>query len=696
MKQYLSLVILAFLLFGCGDNQTINTQSNSQTFSVQRGPSSSEIFSIAQKMRLEFSAPLDTSTVNSSTVYLEYVTLEGTFNVGSYPGVEDGTNSVYLTPYEYLYPSSQYQLVVTTDVKDINGRSLDKNYVYSFITDAEVVDSSSFGIRSFKPNDGDTGVLTSVDIVVDFNATLSEEPAYSGANYFSVTYVDVNGTNQDIPGKVKVFNSLLRFVPDAPLPYDTNITVGLISDVQNLYGTSSAVSGTKWSFTTNTAALNPKSDGFFSLNSFKTDKKASALAKYGSKFIVARTGGIDIYEINYTNNIPNAQKISSFEIASPITSMVMNVDYVLVSTLNNGIYILKYQADGTLTLLQNTLVGESIFSVRFGESNTSRMYAVGPTFGLEIFSFDATVNSATPLYEINSTVVGTALDVLEVEQYDNAAGANVKKIYIADYTGGMVILDINGTYISRTDLNASIKRFTFNEDYNGKLGIFAISSSGNAQSLGFDGAIFSNVKTELPGTTSSVYSHVDYIAFISNLYYSNFDKGIIKTSGDYIDNIIYTGGSVVASAYVDAEIDPISNTKITGGFLVALNDDGKIGFYNSESDIDGPTAFLSNNPTANALDANISIYIGDLYLDESQISGDSFNVYDLNSSTPTTPIGVTFSKGIGEQSVIVTLDPDQNVTSGDTYSINISSTFSDKFGQKFNNGVDQNISFIVQ
>jgi len=694
MKQYISLLFLVLFLFGCGDNQTNSSESNTEVFSIQHGLSSDEIFSISQKLLLKFSSPLDTSTVNSDSVYLEYISPEGALNVGSYTGVNNDTNSVYLTPYEYLYPSSQYRLVVTTDVKDINGRSLDKNYEYSFVTDAEIVDSSSFGIRSLKPNDADTGVLVSVDIVVDFNATLSAEPEYSNQSYFSVTYEDVNGT-QNIPGKIEVFNSLLRFTPDNPLPYDTNITVGLVSDVQNLYGTSTSVSGTKWNFVTNSEELQPKSNGFFSLNALVTGKKTSSLAKYGSKFIVARTEGIDMYEINYIDNIPNTQKLSSFEISSPITSMVIDDKYILVSTLSNGIYILQYQADGTITLLQNNLVGESIFSVRFGETNTSRIYAVGPTFGLEIFSFDSTANSTTPLYEINTSIVGTALDVVEVDQYDNNASSNVQKLYIADYSGGMVILDINGTYISRTELNASIKRFTFNEDYNGKLGIFAISSSGKSQSLGFDGAIFSNVKTQLPGTTSSVYSHVDSVDFTSNLYYSNFEKGIIKTSGDYIDNIIYTGGSVVASAYVDAEFDPIYDAKITRGFLVSANEDGTIQFYNATSDTEGPSYIYGEYPTANTLDANISIFLSDAYFDEAQIRDTSFKVYDLNVST-TNPINVSFSKSIGELSMIIVLDPEVNVTSGDTYLVNISASFSDKFGQKFNAGVDKNISFVVE
>jgi len=689
MKHYFSLIFLALLLLSCGENQDNN--SGSQQLSIKRGISSSEIFSIAQKMRLEFSAPLNTSTVNSSTVYLEKLASneeETTEIVGSYTGVSAGTNKIYLTPYEYLKPSSQYQIVVTTGVEDVDGHSLSHQYIYPFTTDAEDVNSSSFGIRSLKPADSATDVIVNIDIVVDFNATLSAEAEYSGNHYFDVTYEDNDSVVHEISGNVEVFNSLLRFKPNVALPYDTNITVGLSEDMKNMYGTISAVAGTKWSFTTKTQESSPSSDGFYPMNRFQTDKKSSSLAKYGSKFVVARSGGIDMYEITYTNRVPNARKLSSFDIPPAITSMTMDMEYILISTINNGVYVLKYQTDGTVTLVENVLSDETIFSVKFSESNSSRIYAVGPEYGLEIFSFDSATDTIESEHHILPSVVKTALDVEEVESYDEEADAQVKKIYIADYLGSMIILDINGTLISQTDLNSSIKRFTFNEDYNGKMGIFAISSSGISQGLDFNGTIFSNVSTNLPGTISSVYSHVDPEG-PSNLYYSNFEHGIIKTSGDYVDNIIFTGGSVVSSAYVNAD------SNMTAGFLVAVNEDGTVGFYNAMSDIQGPMYSGNDHPASDSLDANISLYLSDSYFDEEQISAENFKLYDLNVSS-TEPIAMSFSKTMGGESVTITLNPDENVTDEHTYSISISSTFSDKFGHKFNDGVDQNISFVVE
>jgi len=699
MKQYIPLVFLTFLLFGCGDSQDSSESLSSQTqqFSIQRGPSNSELFSIAQKMRLEFSAPLDASTVNSNTVYLQelFSIEEPPFTVGSYTGITEGTNKIYVTPYTYLRPSSTYQIVVTTGVKDIDGRSLANDYVYPFTTDADSVDSSSFGIRSLKPGADETDVLVNVDIVVDFNATLSEEAAYSGTNYLSVSYVDVNGTSQNVSGLVEVFNSLLKFIPNSQLPYDTNITVNLDPSIQNIYGTTSSVSLTSYSFRTRTQESSPRSSGFYDINTTQTGVASSALSKYGSRFIVARTGGIDMYEINYTDSLPNATKLSSFVIDSSITSMQMDANYILLSTIGNGIYLLSYQENGTVTLVQNSLLGESVFSVRFGESSSSRVYAAGPKFGVEIFDFNATTNILTSLYEINTSVVGTALDVVEVEKYDNIASADVKKLYIADYMGSMVILDINGSYQTKVDLNSSIKRFTFNETYDGKSGIFAISSSGKVQGLGFDGAIYSNVKTDLPGTISSVYSHVEEFG-ASNLYYSNFNQGIIKTSGDYIDEIILTGGSVVASAYVDAEGNSVDQTP--PGYLITLNSDGKLGFYNAVSDLEGPSISLSyEHPTSTILDANITLSLSDAYLDESQIVADKFTLYDLNSTTPQNPISLSFSKALfGSTDLGITLDPDDNVTDGHTYSIVITSTFSDKFGNMFNGGNDFNTTFTVE
>jgi hypothetical protein len=369
----------------------------------------------------------------------------------------------------------------------------------------------------------------------------------------------------------------------------------------------------------------------------------------------------------------------------------MNAAYVLVATNNNGISVLKYDATGNLTLVGNYLSGQAIYGLNFAEFSTDRVYATGPQYGLEIIDFNST-NGQFTFTQITTDTVGEALDVVEVKSYDDAAQEDVKKIYVADYKGGVVILDINGTFISRTDLNASIKKLTFNEDYNGKTSLLAIDSSGVVHGVGFDGAVYSNVITNLPGTPHSVFAYMEPEGYgSSNLYYSTYENGIVKTSGDYISTIISTNGRVISSTYINAYYDSELSTYITAGFLLALNDDGELGIYNEQSDLNGPE--ISEIMQADTIDANMTIYMTDRYFDVDAISSDKFTLYDLNTSSYIT---TTFSREVQNQFITITLDPDQNLTSGNTYRVTVLSTFSDMLMNPFNDGVDYVYDFLVE
>lgn len=95
--------------------------------------------SINQKISLEFSADLDISSVDDSSVY---ILDKNNDLVGLYIGVGNPDNKIILTPYEFLKPSSIYSIVVTTRVKDIQNRSLSQNYVYQFTTLSDTLDTT--------------------------------------------------------------------------------------------------------------------------------------------------------------------------------------------------------------------------------------------------------------------------------------------------------------------------------------------------------------------------------------------------------------------------------------------------------------------------------------------------------------------------------------------------------------------------
>ena len=123
-------------------------------------------------------------------------------------------------------------------------------------------------------------------------------------------------------------------------------------------------------------------------------------------------------------------------------------------------------------------------------------------------------------------------------------------------------------------------------------------------------------------------------------------------------------------------------------FLIALDGDGKINFINASQDTVSPNFSDPVFPTT--LDANITIFIDDDYLDYSQIIKENFEF--INSDTNVS-VGYSLSWVSDNTSVGVVFNPDDNLTSGATYIITTKASFKDLLGLEFNSGFDQNTSF---
>jgi hypothetical protein len=86
--------------------------------------------SLSGSVSVNFSEPLDSSTVNSSNVQL----LNGASNVAVTVSYVSGTNTIKLTPTSNLSPTTTYTVSISTGVKDANGVGLASTYTTSFTT----------------------------------------------------------------------------------------------------------------------------------------------------------------------------------------------------------------------------------------------------------------------------------------------------------------------------------------------------------------------------------------------------------------------------------------------------------------------------------------------------------------------------------------------------------------------------------
>jgi len=683
MLQSIFLLFLTiFMMVGCDSSESEPLQIDvAKPFSVYKGPLNDAPVPINQKVYLEFSASLDTNTVNETTAYMVD---ENNNSVGLYIGIGNPDTKIILTPYAFLEPSKSYTIVVTTALQDVNGRSLSEEYRYEFTTQPDSVDATPLVIKSLKPENGVLNTLIQSEIAIDFSKNLSLEPGYSAFEYIRVTNTD---TNNIIVGKTEIFNSTLKFIPDNDLPYATPMSIELFGPILDLYANEYNLSaGNNWSFTTASEPSSPKlNEGFSSLsnttatlNSYIINVMESNASV--SKIAVARQGGIDIYSLSYVNNTgkrvnPFFTLLHSYSVTSQIKSMIsMDNKYLVIGTQNGGIFSLKVAPTG-VTQVSNIPAMIPIYGL-YGDSS-GKVYAVGPEYGLHIH----TMNPATGYLTDNgftSSNGAVYLDVIAATDTNS-----VKRIYVADYNGSVVTFDANGTKLSSTDMGGSVKKLGLRRDtYGTATGLLAITSLGKIHGIGFDGSINPNVKMNLVGGINFLTYYTDDINYINKVYYSDLQKGVVVTNnGTHANGIINTNGSVVSLGIAEGYSNKTP-------FLITLNQNGKLQVYNALADTASPTLFTTPNGGATISTNNPAFRVNfyDKYLDYSSITKNSFIYTDINNSTI-----IDFVLDIS--GVEHKLTPTSALSPNTNYSVTISGNVADLLGNKLNGGVDTVVNF---
>ncbi|MBD3824951.1 MAG: Ig-like domain-containing protein, partial [Epsilonproteobacteria bacterium] len=350
MLRYTFISFLLLLLVGCNSSETSSGDAKPQ-FSISRSPINSTPISINQKIVLQFTSLIDDSTVNGNSVYILDETNASVGLVLEIGPDETQKDKIALTPYEYFKPSSRYTIVVTPALQDKYGRSLAREYRFEFSTLADLPDNTPLGLRAITPQNGATDVLKQSSITLDFNKSISAAPAYDGQNALVV-----RADGAAVSGSYEVFNSLLTFTPNSPLPLDSNITVALSGSISDLYSNQYSTAQSWWFKTrsaTNDIGVN---QNYKELARYESNEPASLVrglfgANGNSFFAVASGSEIDIYEVDFSNypSIPQIRYKSSFSLASGVESMVaIGADRVVAGTQSSGIYSLMLDANATL------------------------------------------------------------------------------------------------------------------------------------------------------------------------------------------------------------------------------------------------------------------------------------------------------------------------------------------------------------
>ena len=228
------LLTLMFILTGCGNTSSVEDAhaDTSKYLRVSTASDSSNLpVPINKYAMLIFSAAIDGSTVDASSVYIAD---ENNIPVTAVLKVLE--EKVSIIPYEFFLPNKQYTIVVTTAVKDREGRTLENIFTYTFIT-ASIPDNMPPSLLSVTPGDG-IQVPVTTDIVMEFDENIAGD---------GVLQLIEGDTNTTVNGTTLISDKTLQFIPQSDLIQGSNYTAMLQGTVEDLAG--NAYDGlTSWSF----------------------------------------------------------------------------------------------------------------------------------------------------------------------------------------------------------------------------------------------------------------------------------------------------------------------------------------------------------------------------------------------------------------------------------------------------------------
>ena len=204
---------------------------------VSTYPNNNEINVTQNKLiAVDFSEPMNTSTINNSTFTLKKGTtaVEGTI-------AYSGTTATF-TPTDAMAPGTVYTALLTNGAKDLAGNALATNKEWSFTTE------EGPAVISVSPLNGDVNVMRNALISASFNKEMD------ASTINALTFTLKIGTT-DVQGTVSYTGTTAKFTPKNTLLAGTQYTATITTSAIDLAGNALAAPKV-WSFTTVVASAN--------------------------------------------------------------------------------------------------------------------------------------------------------------------------------------------------------------------------------------------------------------------------------------------------------------------------------------------------------------------------------------------------------------------------------------------------------
>jgi len=178
---------------------------------------------INSKISATFNVAMDPTTITNA----KFTLMQGTTVVSGVVEYIGGTTATF-TPAANLAANTLYTATITTGVKDANGNSIIKDYIWSFTTSAST-DLIPPTVTVTNPSSNNIGVAFNSPVVITFSEPIDQ------TSVTALTFMVRQGTT-NVPGTITTTATTATFTPSSNYLPATQYTATITADAKDVAG----------------------------------------------------------------------------------------------------------------------------------------------------------------------------------------------------------------------------------------------------------------------------------------------------------------------------------------------------------------------------------------------------------------------------------------------------------------------------
>ena len=437
MKYLLSFLFSIFIL-ACSDNTSnsrlLQTEPFNIKFSSSLAPGATLNVPVNARLILESTEALDPKSITNNTVYIEDQNQNR-----HQTEVTLVDRNIIIKPIVYFKASTQYNIVITTQVTDEDGNGLSQPTIIPFVSGA-VIDNIGPTLIATLPLDDNASYNVEPYAVLYFQFNETVAPFIPNASTLRV----YTGSNPDINGTFTLSGALLSFKPSINLSesllYYAELNTTHIKDLSgNSYDGNSIE---KISFNVKQVGITPLVSLTESAQPFSTNTSINTIITDGSKLFVGTSQGLEVLDYN----LSTTQFSSLAHLTLPNSAAIYNLE---INTTLNQLYVASSEGFSIIDI-SNETAPLRISHYTVVDANNHDLHT--PVYGLNVIENRAYLaatlvgivgldisNLTTPQELFRQKTSGVSFDITKIGT----------ELFVSDYNASTKRFDLSGTLLGQ-------------------------------------------------------------------------------------------------------------------------------------------------------------------------------------------------------------------------------------------------------